>query len=67
MTTRYGHDPAVADAAWREFVAQVRWGLTLPFADHWQLYEEVFSDRRVEEGFPLVWQLAAAREALLVP
>ena len=56
MTTRPGHDPAVANAAWRQFVARVRCGLTLPFADHWQLYEEVFRDRRAEDGPPLAWQ-----------
>jgi len=56
MATRPGHDPAAADATWQEFVARVGCGLTLPFADHWQLYEELFRDRPAEDGPPLAWQ-----------
>lgn len=48
-------DPRDQDDRWRDLVARLRSGESLPFEDQWKAFRQIYSGRPVEAGPPLVW------------
>ena len=49
-------DPTEQEALWRAFVSEQRSGDGRSFESHWHAFQQIFANRRAEDGPPVVWR-----------